>query len=373
MSTKRKLLVMMVTIALMAMACGQLRVGIESTPEYPSPAPPTRTASTESLSGNLKDAADKNPLPTQTLESNLLPESETGRLDCSGFNSDALITTACNVQAAFISRNTSTLLNKMPQEFALGYWQSEWTTVTPEYALESFQRNMLPPNPDQMTFTTDHEQFPPLFGTPVDQLLGPDLEVALVIYSEGWGQDGLGAALIFITGNETSGYQFPAFLIANKHFDKPEAGRLDCRDFGTDALTTIACNLQDSLISRNTSPLLSYMPPEFAIGYWLSEWTTVTPEYALDLIQNHMLPANPEEMTFTADPEQFPQLYRPIATMLGPEEEVALVIYSEGCCEEGKGAAIFFITGNETIGYQFKAMLVSGNHFELAPGSGDAN
>jgi hypothetical protein len=108
----------------------------------------------------------------------------------------------------------------MPAEFALGYWQSEWTTVTPEYALDYFQSYALPPDPSLLTFTTDRSQFPPLFGMPPDNMLGPDLNVALIIYSEGWGLDGQGAVLIFITGDEASGFQFPAFLIDGTHFDK---------------------------------------------------------------------------------------------------------------------------------------------------------
>jgi hypothetical protein len=374
---KLRIPIIVISLALLALACGQLEIGVESAAEEPSPVPPTKTVTMENLSGNNKQTMDKNPTPTNTEVatntevSTPLPEAEAARLDCSEFGSNALTTLACNVEASFVSRNTQALLGYMPAEFAYGFWQSEWMTVTPEYALQSFQNSILPPDPGKMTFTIDRDQFPPLFGMPVDGMLGPDVEIALVIYSEGWGEEGTGAALIFITGNETSGYQFPAFLIAGGHFDKPEAGRLDCSDFGANSLTTIACNIQDSLISRNTSAIVNYLSSEFALGYWLSEWTTVTPEYALEFIQNYMLPHDPDQLTFTSDPDQFPDIGRPIETMLGPDDEVALVIYSEGWNEEG--SAIFFITGNETSGYQFRAMLVGGNHFEMpsTPNPGD--
>ena len=59
-------------------------------------------------------------------------------------------------------------------------------------------RYRLPADTSSLTFTTDRAQFPPLMGVSPEGMFGPDVNVAMVIYSEGWEQDGLGAALLFV-------------------------------------------------------------------------------------------------------------------------------------------------------------------------------
>lgn len=220
MFANKKMYLFISFVILLILACGQLEFGLEANQEEPSPVPPTKTAATGSLSDGAKQTKEKNPAPTQTDTIEPLPSTEEGRLECSQFGIDDLVSIACNIQDSFISRNISPLLSYMPPEFAIGYWLSEWTTVTPEYALDSFQQYWLPPNPEQMTFTTDPERFPDI-GRPIETMLGPDDEVALVIYSEGWNEDGKGAVIIFITGNETAGYQFRAILVSGNHFEMP--------------------------------------------------------------------------------------------------------------------------------------------------------
>jgi hypothetical protein len=227
MCLKNKISLIVLVLLLLTIACGQLQVGVEPINEEPPPVPPTKTAELNAPQSEVKQTNENAPLPTNTLTGNPEPTNtevsvlpEGSRLDCSEFGTDALTTVACNVEASFISRNTQPLLSYMPPEFALGYWLSEWTTVTPEYVVDYFHNYLQPPNPDQMTFTTDPDQFPDI-GRPIDTMLGPDREVGLVIYSEGWNEDGKGAVIIFITGNEVSGYQFSAMLVAGNHFEMP--------------------------------------------------------------------------------------------------------------------------------------------------------
>jgi hypothetical protein len=77
----------------------------------------------------------------------------------------------------------------------------------------------LPPDPSGLTFTTNREEFPPLAGTPPELMFGPDVDVALVIYSEGWGQAGLGAALLYIARDECGMYYWHGMVVAHEHFD----------------------------------------------------------------------------------------------------------------------------------------------------------
>jgi hypothetical protein len=218
MPQKSKLTLFLVTIILLALACGQFELGVEPTLEDAAPTVLDPTATEVDRSEEERQTGQMQP--THTEEAQFYPTTESNRLDCSQFGVDPLVSIACNVQDSFISRNTQPLFGYMPSEFILGYWQSEWTTVTRENALDYFQQTLIPPNPEGMIFTIDRAQFPPLFGMSPDEMLGPDANIALIIYSEGWGADGQGAVLIFIAEYPTGGYYFPAILVAQRHFDK---------------------------------------------------------------------------------------------------------------------------------------------------------
>jgi hypothetical protein len=71
-----------------------------------------------------------------------------------------------------------------------------------------------------MTFTSDRALFPPLGGNPPESLLGPGVTFVQVIYSEGWGQDGLGAALLYFAQDECGGYYWYGIVFDDGHFDE---------------------------------------------------------------------------------------------------------------------------------------------------------
>lgn len=134
---------------------------------------------------------------------------------------NALLWAACNIHDAIVSRNTQPLGSWMKDPFIIGYWQSEWTERTPEEAIDEISQSWLPADPSSpMAFTTDQEQFPPLFGIPPENMLAPEIDLAMVIYSEGWGEDGQGAALLFIAEDDAGEYYWYALLVAGGHFDK---------------------------------------------------------------------------------------------------------------------------------------------------------
>jgi hypothetical protein len=51
-------------------------------------------------------------------------------------------------------------------------------------------------------------------------MLAPEIDLAMVIYSEGWGEDGNGAAILFITEDSAGDFYWYGMLIAPGHFDK---------------------------------------------------------------------------------------------------------------------------------------------------------
>lgn len=143
-------------------------------------------------------------------------------LDCRTVtDEDALLWVACNIRDAIVSRNTQPLGSWMRDPFIIGYWQSEWTERTPEMAIEEISLYRLPGDTTlPMAFTTNRDQFPPLFGMPPDRMLGPEVNLALIIYSEGWEENGQGAALLFIAEDDAGEYYLYAILVDGGHFDK---------------------------------------------------------------------------------------------------------------------------------------------------------
>jgi len=143
-------------------------------------------------------------------------------LDCSRASADRADWVACNVIDGIRSRNLSALHGYMANPFAIGYWGSEGRSASREEITAELAEQRLPPDPSSpMTFTIDQSQFPPLGGQPPRELFGPDANIVTVIYSEGWGQDGTGAAMLFIARNQSGAYYWHGMIYSDGHFDKP--------------------------------------------------------------------------------------------------------------------------------------------------------
>ena len=102
----------------------------------------------------------------------------------------------------------------MSDPFLIGYWASEGYTRTPAEFLTLLYINFLPDDLSGLTFTIDRSQFPDLSALgPIDTMFGPDVDIALIMASEGWGPDGQGAALLFIVQNESGEYYWHGMVI----------------------------------------------------------------------------------------------------------------------------------------------------------------
>ncbi len=109
---------------------------------------------------------------------------------------------ACAIQAALRSRDLARAAELMADPFMVGYWRSEGRQLSPTAMADELNSSGLPADSSGLTFTTDRSRFPAFEGIPVDGMFGPDVDIALVIYSQGWSADGAGAALIFIAYDE---------------------------------------------------------------------------------------------------------------------------------------------------------------------------
>ena len=142
-------------------------------------------------------------------------------IDCSAGEADQLSWLACNVMAGITSRNLSALHGFMSNPFTIGYWGSEGRTASPpEITAELAQYRLQGDPAAPLTFTTERTQFPSLDGQPVEALFGPDLNVAAIIYSQGWGLDWQGAALLYIIQNAAGEHKWHAMAYSDSHFDQ---------------------------------------------------------------------------------------------------------------------------------------------------------
>lgn len=122
----------------------------------------------------------------------------------------------------------------------------------------------------------------------------------------------------------------------------------------------VACNVQDSLLSRNTAALLGYMEDPFIIGYWLSEGVIESPELQIQTIQglyNFHDPDYTPRLTFTTNRDQFPELDgRPLEGRFGPDVNVVEIIYSQGW-GEGDQETLIFISQDSAGNFKWHSML----------------
>ncbi len=127
---------------------------------------------------------------------------------------------ACAIQSALLSRDMATLEGLMADPFIIGYWGSEGRIASAAEIAAELGDYRLPADTRGLSFTTDRAAFPPLYGAPPEGMFGPELAVRLVVYSEGWGTDGNGAALLFIAQDAAGEFYWHGMGYSHAHFDK---------------------------------------------------------------------------------------------------------------------------------------------------------
>jgi hypothetical protein len=126
------------------------------------------------------------------------------------------------VQEYLQNRNTGGLIWEYlaNDPFMVGYWLSEGVSLSPQKAFPTFANTLLHQEgePGDMSFSTDRDDFPSLEGAPVEDMFGPDLQVAEIVYSEGWGTDGEGAALLYFARDECGGHYWHGLIFSADAF-----------------------------------------------------------------------------------------------------------------------------------------------------------
>ncbi len=147
-------------------------------------------------------------------------EDLAGNLACDSAPQASAEGLACQVQAALLARDMQLLQSYMADVFTIGYWGSEGGWASPADMVRELSNARLPEDTSGLTFTTDRSFFPPLAGTPAEQMFGPDLKPDLLVYSEGWGLDGLGSGILYIVEDDSGAYYWSNLAYSHGHFDR---------------------------------------------------------------------------------------------------------------------------------------------------------
>lgn len=109
----------------------------------------------------------------------------------------------------------------MNDPFVYRTWGGEIETISGDNMFTKLANELYDAaEPGEMSFTSDQAQFPPLGGALPETLLGPGVTFVEVIYSEGWGLEQQGAALLYFSLDECGGYRWYGMVFSPVHFDK---------------------------------------------------------------------------------------------------------------------------------------------------------
>jgi hypothetical protein len=159
----------------------------------------------------------------------LPPDPDAPPEGCMAVSSDSVEGLSNKLQEYLSTGNTGGLVYELMNDpMMIGYWESEGAARSPNEMFSELANSLLVQNltsiaegfPTTLTFSTDRSQFPPLQGITLENMFGPDVNVVQVIYSEGWGADGLGAALLYIAQDDCGKYYWHGLSYSHEHFDK---------------------------------------------------------------------------------------------------------------------------------------------------------
>ncbi|HKZ83504.1 MAG TPA: hypothetical protein VJ793_07585 [Anaerolineae bacterium] len=119
---------------------------------------------------------------------------------------------------ALDERDWAALQAQMGDPFVIGYWRSEGVSLSPQEAIEQLQTNLLSADAT-LTYTTDESEFPSLDGTPLGSIWGPDVKVVQPIFSQGWGPDGKGEAILAVAEQPDGSTYWYGMIYAREGFD----------------------------------------------------------------------------------------------------------------------------------------------------------
>ena len=263
--------------------------------------------------------------------------------------------TATILSDAFAAADYETLQGLMGESLTIGYWLSDGQTLAPAQAVEQLRLFLLP-DPASVSFVRDRALFPDLGNMDPATAFGPDVQIVDLVFSQGWGADGRGEAILTIAQGADGSQYWQGIIYASAGFALPP---------GPLKTTT---RLSYALATADYEALQVLMGETFVIGYWRSEFQRLIPDKAVEQLRLNLLP-KPAVVSFIRDRSRFPDLgdVDPIA-IFGPDVQIVDLVYSQGWGIDGSDEAILAIAQNAD-GSQYWHGMLSGrfDQFPVPP------
>jgi hypothetical protein len=101
----------------------------------------------------------------------------------------------------------------MEASFTMAFWQSQGTSYTPELAIQQLQNNYIGPN-TQLTPDANKDLIALLGGMNPYSVMGLEAFNSQAMFVSGWGLDGTGEAILYITRRSDGSLYWHSVLIA---------------------------------------------------------------------------------------------------------------------------------------------------------------
>lgn len=194
-------------VLLPALAACQQPPKVTAPPPVPTNPPPV--AQTEAAAAPTEAAPTDEGEPAEVTPGGPTPTSLYASDTLDGF--DTLLTYGID------TRNYQYLLYAMTDPFVLLDEKGSGGPMQARDAVEKFKTDLLPNNlPAHYDMQKDVK--PLLGGKAPEEYFGPDAHVVSAFYSDGWGKDGKGAAVLFISQSRAGVYGWYAVMFAPEGF-----------------------------------------------------------------------------------------------------------------------------------------------------------
>jgi photosystem II stability/assembly factor-like uncharacterized protein len=151
--------------------------------------------------------------------------------------------------------------SRMGQSFGFGFWQSQGTSSTPDLAVQQLQNNYIGPN-RHLTPDPSKDLGTLLGGLNPYQIMGLDPSTSQALFVSGWGLDGKGEAILYVTRNPNGNLYWNSVLIAPAGFAPP----VSANDFCADARIPILIEqLKGSLNQSNGDMFATLVSPSHGV------------------------------------------------------------------------------------------------------------
>jgi len=152
--------------------------------------------------------------------------------------------------------------SRMGQSFGFGFWQSQGTSSTPDLAVQQLQNNYIGPN-THLTPDPGKDLVTLLGGLNPYQIMGLDASTSQALFVSGWGLDGKGEAILYVTRNPNGNLYWNSVLIAPAGF----APAVSANDFCADARIPILIEqLKGSLNQSNGDMFAALVSPSHGVN-----------------------------------------------------------------------------------------------------------